>query len=146
MYKVAEFTLRIKEYKTHSIFNLNLIKVKKTSIKKIFNNKISTSFRKVFTQLVQRKYINAQVIFLKSFTFLKEFKPREVYRVSIPMRNFIMLDLLYFKKIFSYNSYIVSNMESLFEKYKLYCSHNDIELTDNGFNKFLSDVDKRGLR
>ena len=63
---------------------------------------------------------------------------------SIKYINTPNLDLNYFIKVFSYNTFIVENIKELYDSYYFYCTSNFINVTDEGFSEFLQNVDKRG--
>ena len=142
--ELKTFSTMLRPKLTFSTFSFNLLPQKKLSylakhsflLLKRPSTKRVFSFLKIYAKKTTLKTFNAYAFPLNTNVLL--------FSGSIKYINTPNLDLEYFKKVFSYNSEIVENIQELYNSYYFFCTSNFINVTDEGFSEFLQKLDKKG--
>lgn len=142
---IAEFSVKLKEMKAVSSFENKLLKNKEFSLITSYTHPVSLFFKEIFSQKFSSTHRNPYLFLTFQNELIKEKRLESIFSFETSFKNLVMLDLDYFKKIYSYNKNLVDNMPILFKKFQIYCDNNGIEVTDDLFSSFLTSIDQEGV-
>lgn len=142
---IAEFSVKLKEMKAVSSFENKLLKNKEFSLITSYTHPVSLFFKEIFSQKFSSTHRSPYLFLTFQNELIKEKRLESIFSFETSFKNLVMLDLDYFKKIYSYNKNLVDNMPILFKKFQIYCDNNGIEVTDDLFSSFLTSIDQEGV-